>query len=345
MIEDFSRSVATVDEQRWARLGVLRLILALLVAAGHATWFQRETVPALEFIAAFGGTPAVVGFLMISGFSIAASLERVRKDFYWRRLLRIYPTYAVALLTATTLEALCNGHFTAPHRSFDSVGWPALLGNMLFLQTFVVKPVAFDGPVWSLAVEAFYYMLAPIIMLMPRRFIYGCIALSVAAFLLPKRSDLGLAYLLASKFNALNYAWPWLTGVLLWQIRATVQARPFAYAAWATFGAGIVYAGPLTGGGYSPITFFVTLICMWPWTNLTTGKTFYRVANLCGDLSYPAYLLHLPILIALAMAGLSESLPLFICTVMFVSAILGLIWEPIARTALQKARKYVPVRL
>ncbi|MCL2450851.1 MAG: hypothetical protein FWD17_18055 [Polyangiaceae bacterium] len=138
----------------WAVLAGLRFALAWVVLCTHLPWFSKDAIAWANRAASFGGKAAVVGFLLVSGYSIAASLSRGDDGFYRRCFRRIYPLYFFAVLFSTILEVMFHGHLTVPGNHFDSLGLPTVLGNVAMLQTFVVKPIPFDGPVWSLSIEA-----------------------------------------------------------------------------------------------------------------------------------------------------------------------------------------------
>ena len=294
-------SSRTVD---WHTLGLMRFLLAGIVVAGHLLWFAPNSSLAL-LLDMFDGKAAVIGFMLISGFSIAASIE-ARPDGYWkRRFLRIYPLYFFALLLAAGLEIAAGGRVELLAHRLESLGWVTALGNFLLLQTFLVKPIAFDGPVWSLSIEVFYYALAPLFLRLPRRVLYAIILTSMACYLLPKRTDLGLAYILLSKFNALNYLWCWLLGFLVWRDRSAVVLL------LASIGALVVAFGDNTPGPLAVATYAASL-----WALLARGVAILphkigRIGDYLGDISYPLYLFHLPAFLAgYLMFGISSPLPL-----------------------------------
>jgi peptidoglycan/LPS O-acetylase OafA/YrhL len=81
----------------------MRFLLASIVAVAHISDFEKS--PFSMFCAAsLDAKAAVVGFLVISGFSIAASLDRDPNGFYFRRFKRIYPIYFFAVLLGIRLS-------------------------------------------------------------------------------------------------------------------------------------------------------------------------------------------------------------------------------------------------
>jgi len=129
---------------QWSFLGLVRFLLALVVVCHHIKGWEGF----------FGGNGAVLGFLFISGFSIAASLEKEQDGFLWRRFARLVPVYLLAIGLAVLVDPSYRG----------AKG----LGLALMLQT-----VAFDGvggaltPAWSLAVEWWLYVSAKYLRYLP----------------------------------------------------------------------------------------------------------------------------------------------------------------------------------
>ncbi len=326
----------------WVRLGYLRLVLALLVVAQHALLFQPGWPSILVIPDHFGGKSAVVCFLVVSGFSIAASLERRRADFFWRRALRVYPVYVLALAATAVLERLCDGLYVAPHLRFEGEGWVTLIGNAFFLQTFLVKPVSFDRPVWSLAVEVSYYALAPLLVSFRPGWVLLLMTCSALSFLLPKHIDLGIAYHVFSKFNALNYLWPWLLGVVLWQQRARLEFKKGKILlVLIALAAGLIQIAPATRDSYGAITLIITTACIWPWKHRRFGSIVTRAGAIAGDMSYAVYLLNLPLLIALGRIGYADNLPVVMLAVLGCSYLVIIVWEPGARWLMERLRTNV----
>jgi peptidoglycan/LPS O-acetylase OafA/YrhL len=280
----------TTNQASWASLAALRFALATIVFATHFVFFTGYG-GWIEAISSFDGKAAVVGFLLVSGFSIAASFDRDREGFYRRRFLRVYPLYFFAVLFAFGLEFMTRNHIDLPGHSFDGLGWMTALGNMAMLQTFVVKPIQYDVPVWSLSIEVFYYALAPLFARLPRNWLVTIIAVSLICYALPKHSDWGIAYTALSKFNAMNYMWCWLLGFMLWKDRGPVII------ALALIGVPEIIFGHATPDRFAVVTYVSTLLILLLSHRIAIPGRLEGVAEYLGDLSYPLYLYHLPTLI------------------------------------------------
>jgi peptidoglycan/LPS O-acetylase OafA/YrhL len=171
-------------------LDSIRGIAALFVTIAHCRgtlWmgggeflkmFPRETWSVWDyFIFGFSmltrlSVEFVIVFFVLSGFSIAHSLSANTsvKQFYLRRLIRIYPSYLVALLWAGLVFAITrywHPHWydgtwtefsfqrTVPMNSFFEPG--VILRNVFYM----TDEQGMIAPFWSLTYEVIFYILAP----------------------------------------------------------------------------------------------------------------------------------------------------------------------------------------
>jgi peptidoglycan/LPS O-acetylase OafA/YrhL len=299
---------STSVKQNWSLLAGLRFALAMIVAGAHTTWFKLDAV-SLGFDS-LGAKAAVVGFLLVSGFSIAASLERDKKSFYFRRFKRIYPVYFVAVLAGIALEVWL-GHLQLPNTSFDPGGYMRALGNFFFLQTFLVKPIAFNGLVWSLAVEVSFYIAAPF--LRPQRLWVwlSLIAISGAYYILP-RTDGNQFYTIAMKINAIRYFWPFGMGFVLFYYRQNLITISFCAVGFAW-----VWQCADNEQQFATVTFLLSFIAVI--YARSGGLVRSKILDYLGDISYPLYLVQLPIyILCYRLFGITE--PLMLLAIAVVSA-------------------------
>ncbi len=114
---------------------------------------------------------AVDFFFFISGWAIYLSLDLARRSdgginwtvFAWHRCRRILPLYWLALMLSWLI-------FVPDGLPPLSAQLSNLFGNIFFLQTPAVSngwftPFAGNGPLWSLAYEAWYYAATPLLLL------------------------------------------------------------------------------------------------------------------------------------------------------------------------------------
>src|SRR5690606_36414492 len=147
---------------------LIRLVAAWLVIYGHA-WAITGT-PGTDLIGAvtrfkFAGGVAVDVFFVVSGFLIAASLQRNdARGYLASRALRILP----ALVACVALSVFVLGPLltTAPGYWRDTLTWDYLWANgSLWASRFFLPGVfgdhpnpAVNGSLWTLPVEARLYL-------------------------------------------------------------------------------------------------------------------------------------------------------------------------------------------
>ena len=274
----------------WDVLALTRFYLAWVVLCGHLTWYSEDGTWPFAWDA-FGGKAAVSGFLLISGYSIAASLEHNADGFYARRFLRIYPLYFFAIVFAIALDLWTDGHVLAANRNINGLGIGSDLANLFFLQTFLVRPIQFDVPLWSLAIEVFYYILAPLFSRWAPRWLAVLVVASFLCYMLPKHDDWGRIYYAITKLNAWIYLWCWLTGFL-------IRHRPGKSSnALGLIGIPAMLSGPFTPEPLCLATYMASLGAIVFATEISIRNCLGRIAEYLGDLSYPLYVFHFPALI------------------------------------------------
>ena len=135
----------------------------------------------------YAGHLAVVVFFVISGYLVGGrEILHVRtggrfelRRYAVQRFSRIYTVLVPALLLTAALDGIgqrwADGSLLYTQPASANIGslmfaiadrsdiW-TFLGNLLMLQTLVVKPLGADGPLWSLANEWWYYTLFALFM-------------------------------------------------------------------------------------------------------------------------------------------------------------------------------------
>lgn len=158
-----------VSGHRIPSLDGFRAISILMVLYGHLGGtrnYPTATVGALGRWLGDLGHLGVLVFFVISGFLITTLLmgEREKtgtislKQFYWRRLLRIFPAFYVLLMALGVATLL---------------GWVHLVGrDFVFAMTYTVNYYPNHpwqvGHLWSLSIEEQFYLLWPLAMLVLR---------------------------------------------------------------------------------------------------------------------------------------------------------------------------------
>src|SRR5882762_6399880 len=168
----------------WGVLAATRWFLAVAVMAGHDKIFLSDHSMLARILPPFGGKAAVIGFFLISGVSIAHSYQRSPDGYLARRFLRIYPLYFVAVSLAALVEWFSPPLLTLGGMTLPKLGAATYLGDFLLLQDFVVATTLYNGPLWSLSIEVFFYVLAPMFFLLRRQVLTVLILLSMLVYLL-----------------------------------------------------------------------------------------------------------------------------------------------------------------
>src|SRR5215475_163173 len=196
------------------RMGLLRFMLALAVASGHASgFFDADIYPKMT------GSHAVQVFYIISGFLIALILSGKYADtpqgnwiFYSNRAVKIYVPYLaiLAVTVITWLIVFAASGKAGPFQVFINEGstmgfgawvfaivtnllligmeWGSMLiyrGGELLLTVRAIEqpPNAIDFtiivPAWTLSLELAFYLIAPFIL---RRHFIVIAALAAASY-------------------------------------------------------------------------------------------------------------------------------------------------------------------
>jgi peptidoglycan/LPS O-acetylase OafA/YrhL len=144
--------VAHLCQAFWT-LPVIATLLGTPAVAPHPYWFTTLVDRMLPpgFLGNFG----VALFFLISGFVIPFSVvNRTWPQFAVTRVLRIWPTYAIGLTITALMVILCAGWFGQP-RPFS---WNTYFLQLIFLQD-LSGTISIDGIVWTLEIEARFYLM------------------------------------------------------------------------------------------------------------------------------------------------------------------------------------------
>jgi peptidoglycan/LPS O-acetylase OafA/YrhL len=294
---------------KWDILSGLRFLLALIVAATHLSLYT-DSGP-VRVLAAFGAFEAIMGFLVISGYSIGSSIQKRPEGFFLRRMERIYPVY----LASIVIVALANQSFAKFH-----------LADLLFLNQ-VVTGTSFVGPAWTLALEVWLYALAPLFLRLKVKTLQ---VISVGSFLLYSGYTVGRTLFHWTYYSGTSFglnlpllAFMWVAGFCL------SLAKDHARRAFLLIGAlGIAHIG-LTliiecghslkhhnmAGFYADFVpellmrtgtlALVFLTFRYGLTRVHVPKFLATSLRFAGDISYPLYLVHIPAYVLCLRLGLS----------------------------------------
>ncbi len=282
------------EHSPWPVLALLRFALAAIVVSSHLTWFVPggRSLP-LTGLEPLGALSAVLGFLFVSGYSIAHSVDRRPGRFYRRRILRIYPLYVLAI-GLSIVPFL--GHGPVAHclgRDFARPTWRNVAFNLLMLQNTAGLPLRSNDVIWTLAVEVIYYGLAPLFARASNRFLIGAVLASALAYGL--HQWLGLGHFATERWGgpAACLAWAWVGGFLLHRRRGDVAVVAGLVALTAVaVNVHVRYASP-----YSVSTACLAVLVVALGGQVALPRWTTRAALVLGDVSYPLYLIHVPVLV------------------------------------------------
>lgn len=173
---------------RFAHIDGMRAFAVMLVVVAHAG--LGHIVP--------GGSGVTI-FFTVSGFIITYLLLRERDKagafniggFYFRRAAKIFPPFALIIITPTLIWAL-----------FEPVGWRNVAAQIFFVFNWVYMEFGAQdvlpgsGVVWSLAIEEQFYIVFAIVWLLLVRTSWwrtGVTALAIAAIITSTTTRLALA--------------------------------------------------------------------------------------------------------------------------------------------------------
>lgn len=112
---------------QWSILALLRFILASIVSINHLG--EYTSLGWMAVIPKLGAFGAILGFLLISGYSVCTSYSKWPEKFLYRRLRRLYPIYIASMLIMILITLLILNQ--------DTLSILVILANGLFLNQLV----------------------------------------------------------------------------------------------------------------------------------------------------------------------------------------------------------------
>src|SRR5688500_3463696 len=312
---------------RMHSLDMWRGIACVLVVVFHTTLVQGELTghgakvlaPSSvgEFLLAITrymwiGVPM---FFVISGYCITATADSARlrelpvRDYFIRRMRRIYPPYWAAMVFQILALILIDQVFASPEllandvRSMprpDSLGFSQWLGNLTLTESWRFQAFGDEqryllGQAWTLCFEEQFYALTGLILFVaPKRFFRAAIVISVAT--------LGLKHGLRHfGFDTTGFFLDgrWLmfaAGILVYYVRNYGQPRARQFAA-VIFLAFLGYALREQNAEFiAAIVFASVLLFTHQWdSGIPQHERLLRPAAFYGMICYSLYLVHGPI--------------------------------------------------
>jgi peptidoglycan/LPS O-acetylase OafA/YrhL len=290
-------------EGQWAALAALRFCLAAIVVAGHFSLFVRFDTHRIVGAGLLNPLSAVYGFFVLSGYSIAASIEKSSAGFIRRRFIRIWPLYFASIIFGLAVYLLIPNGFNWPlGDTFIAAnpGIPSIIASLLMLQTVIAGPIVTIGPTWSLSAEWWHYMISPWLKNLPTKILLVAMLASFVLFVRAFPPGPGLASMgqLSHGHGILALSWLWMTGFVYYRYRKTAPGI-FLLFAPALFAVAIEHSVGLP--------YFITAFVLIVAERVTVRRSLHRLFNFLGDWSYPLYLFHFASFVVMLRFGSTRS--------------------------------------
>jgi peptidoglycan/LPS O-acetylase OafA/YrhL len=277
-------------------LGSFRLLLSFCVVASHTAGYDFQRYPDAGFV-------AVVVFFFVSGYLMPASFQAHygRVDFLKRsrryltnRFLRIYPPYWAALIFALFVVAIKDRWHEYDIDALSLVQNFLLIG--LNQEQLWRNDTRLIGPAWTLDIELQYYLLVPVLMFLferaPRALVLVGSFAAVVGILL-QISPLGVNDVDRS---ILPWAPVFLLGLVLYRFRDKAEFASKSGVVVAIATVAVLAFIPLRARQQEWALVALGILIA---AKLLTDKGIVSGVwdRLAGDLAYPVFIFHLPILI------------------------------------------------
>lgn len=323
---------------KWKVLAGLRFFLAAIVLCYHLKDFIPEY--SSDWLCIFGrlnGLAAVLGFLLVSGYSIANSITKEPSRFYQRRLFRIYPLYICAVLFSLIPFWISGSKFEILNQTYQQPDLITLFGNLVLLQSFVVDSLSSNIVLWTLSVEVFCYLLTPGFARLSNHLLAGLIGLSAIFYvvfpilqnaLYPQSSFPFYSYW---KFGIpfCLFLWAWLLGFLY----ARIETKSYGKVLLIGLGCLVLGLNSQHIGKIGIVTYVFSGLVLAFAASIQLPKPLLKSFNYLGDLSYPIYLFHMPTFLLLYKSGVTSSVSLT-----FVSLLVSMLFYHLVDVPLKQKR-------
>jgi peptidoglycan/LPS O-acetylase OafA/YrhL len=290
---------ATPTDSHWAILATLRFFLAVVVVLGHFSLYIRSDPFGIVGGGYLNPLSAVYGFFILSGYSIAASLDKGATGFVRRRFIRIWPLYLAAIAFALAVYLLIPSGFVWPLHEVES-GKPAMLSiiaSLLMLQTVIASPIGIAGQLWSLAPEWWHYMVSPLLTKISARFLLVPILASFVLFLFATPPGPGVPF--PQGQVVLTLSWLWVVGFVYYRFRGTPRGILLLIAP-------AIFA--LTIGHDVGVPYFIAAFVLIAADEFSIPQSVRKICNLLGDWSYSLYLFHFACFVVMLHFGSNRSI-------------------------------------
>lgn len=315
--------------ERSLAIDALRGIAALAVVIYHSReinwiglsslWQQHGFSAHPNALLGYASAPFSFGFIavplffVISGYCIhRPNVYRLTKDthhsiplkdYFKRRLWRVYPVLVAALLLTLLFDSYTRAHTPEDYRLGDN-SWQSFVLNLLSLQNIACPPYGSNGPLWTLGMELHFYFLYPLLFLATKKWgahktLLGVLCISLLSIASLRAND-SQAYIFTT------YWFTWVAGFYLAECEAGRSRLRLPYPLICSLlliaiGCGLcvknehLFAQPFFALGFGAFVWWSLL----PSTRFIWNMTWGKMAARLGIFSYSLYAIHLPFLVFL----------------------------------------------
>jgi peptidoglycan/LPS O-acetylase OafA/YrhL len=281
----------------------LRLIFAIQVVLSHTASHMGLALPGV--LAHFPGVPA---FFFVSGFLIYASYLNARgRRYFENRFLRLYPGLLFVTLGGVGVALIAHGWSDLFHNFTTYTIW--LLAQTTIGQAY--NPGLFrdvgvgvvNGSLWTLTPEILFYISVPIIVWMERRFRFTVLTLLALSFTIYTIGPLFFSVTIyrdktiyhVIELTPIAWGWMFAIGILAAKHFDHVQ-RWLPHMPWVVVpmtamifvGDGFLFG---SSGNRLGLVYFCCYVGLVLWFAFATP-----FVRLNFDLSYGAYIWHMPVI-------------------------------------------------
>jgi peptidoglycan/LPS O-acetylase OafA/YrhL len=298
----------TASKRTYETMNGLRGAAALAVAIFHMfSFFWPAT--------ALSGYLAVDFFFVLSGFVVAGAYQgRIEsgsltvRGFAAKRLIRFYPLYFVGLALGTAQAVAENVLHVGSTIPLHSIGW-ALAPALFFLPAFgpgIFYITPLNGPAWSLLFE--FWVNVAWAAIARRTSLWGYVAILIVSCIgfvwgTLRASDIGLGTTWATVPGGIaRTIFSFTAGILIHRLRSGVHGRQTGWSVVLLLVLlALLFASParalrlpydlVFALALSPLIVFLA-------STIEPPPAFRRVFALLGELSFPLYAIHVPVIAA-----------------------------------------------
>lgn len=293
---------------------------------------------------------AVKAFFVVSGFLIFMSFERSNSlsSYASKRIRRIYPAYFTVVILCAISLVMVSSKNAGDYFSLEWIKYVAAnLTFLNFLQPALPgvfdsnKLAAVNGALWTLKIEAMFYLTVPLFVFLFRKFsrlpmlvLVYCLSVAYAGFLttIAVRTGSGIYVELARQLpGQISY---FMAGAFLYYYLHLFERRIgyFLLAATTVLAANMIYPLPLL----EPLSLGIVVVFF--------GLFFY-LGNLgkYGDFSYGFYILHFPVIQLLLNASWPRESPWYFLAAAISITTIGAIamWHLVEKWFLSRSSHYI----